>query len=105
MNRKVTLASWFCSLMRSMMHRKSFALGETEQIIDDVRHQMDTEDQNHVEIYTDIKECFFNIIKRSHCYAHGYVVSTEQKKKTSEVIVNFMKQDCPNTNIRLLHHN
>lgn len=104
MNKKTGLSGWFCSIMRMILHKRSFALGDTEQSIYAVEDRILEEDRDGLEIYTDPKSCFYELHKHSTCYAHGYVVSPEHKKKTTELTCEFIKSTCPNTRVSAIFY-
>ena len=85
--------------MRTILHKKSFALGETEQSIDAVKDQILREDLDGLEVFTDPKTCLYHLHKQNKCYAHGYVVAPESKKRTTEITLKFIRSTCPNTRV------
>jgi hypothetical protein len=94
----------FHSLIKTLFHKKTFVLSDMGQDINDIKMNMDSNDRNTSEIYTDPESCLYHIIKNGNRYSRGYVVSSDDKKKTAEITMKFIKQDAPKIDVRYINH-
>lgn len=105
MSVKKVLIRWISEARKVIFQKKSFVLGDTVQSINDVKNQIPEEYQNGIEIYTDPRSCFYNLNRHSTSYTRGYIVSSEEKKRTAEITCKMARFVCPNTKVTAVYHN